>query len=138
MYVNGIGKSEICVWNRARVCRAPGPHLPTQASVDYLPPPPTPPLPGFGSSQFCLHVSKTLIDWLALGDNDLPAVHRPTFPGERGLLFKAKNELDWKDAVKVRTKKAALNTEELLPVPTGLNYRIQFCLFTYQHTIEWQ
>ena len=36
--LNGIGKSENCVLNRVRVW-TPGPHLPTQASVKYPPPP---------------------------------------------------------------------------------------------------
>ena len=37
--LNGIGKSENCVLNRVRVW-TPGPHLSTQASVEYPPAPP--------------------------------------------------------------------------------------------------
>ena len=37
--LNGIGKTENCILNRVRVWM-PGPQLPTQASVEYPPPPP--------------------------------------------------------------------------------------------------
>ena len=37
--LNRIGKSENCVLNRVGV-GTPGPHRPTQASVEYPPPPP--------------------------------------------------------------------------------------------------
>ena len=51
---NGIGKSENCVLNRVRVW-TPGPHLPTQASVEY----PPPPLPR--GSRVTLRITRTFI-----------------------------------------------------------------------------
>ena len=50
--LNGIGKSENCVLNRVRVW-SPGSHLPTQASVEYPPPPP--------GSRVTLRITRTFI-----------------------------------------------------------------------------
>ena len=52
--LNGTGKSENCVLNRVRVW-TPGPHLPTQASVEYPPPPPR-----LRGSRVTLRITRTL------------------------------------------------------------------------------